>query len=94
LLPFLERRHPCLRLAGILAGNYPLATLAVLLVSSVRQHSSDPLEVAVRNQNINIQISLPLVGFLRQDVARVRMAPLDLTGGRNAKTLCRSFMCF
>ena len=63
------------------------------LVSSVRQHSSNPLEVAVRNQNINVQIALPLDGLLRQDVACVRMAPLDLTGGRNAKTLCRSLMC-
>ena len=66
---------------------------AALLIPAVRQHSSYPLEVPVGDQNVNIQISFPFVGFLGQDVARVRVAPLDLSGARNAKTLCRSLVC-
>jgi hypothetical protein len=82
------RRHP--------VGNLPARYRErfCTLVSSVRQHSSDTIHVAIRDQNVNVQMSLPFIRFLRQDVARVRMAAFDLARGGNAKSLRRAFMCF
>ena len=64
------------------------------LVSSVRQHRLDALLIGSRYQTVNIKQSLPLVGFLGQDVTRVRMAALDLSSRGQAKTFRRTFMCF
>jgi hypothetical protein len=65
-----------------------------VLISSVRQHSPHTLKIAVRDQNIDIQVAFPFIGLLGQDVACMRMPALDLAGGGNAKSLCRSLMGF
>jgi hypothetical protein len=65
-----------------------------LLGSSIRQHAFDTLLVAISDEGVDIQKTLPLIRFFGQDMARVRMAALDFAGGRYAKTLRRAFMCF
>jgi hypothetical protein len=65
-----------------------------LLFSSVRQHSSDSLEITVGNQHVDVQISLSLISFLGQDVARMRVPAFDLASGGNPKTFGRPFMSF
>ena len=45
-------------------------------------------------EHIDIQVTLSLVGLLGQYVSRVRMASLDLSGGRQAKTLRCAFVRF
>ncbi len=52
-----------------------------LLASSVRQHAFDALLVAISDEGVDIQKTLPLICFLGQDVARVRMPALDLASG-------------
>jgi hypothetical protein len=38
--------------------------------------------IRVGDEHNDIQLTLSLVGLLRQDVPRVRMTSLDLSGGR------------
>jgi hypothetical protein len=45
-------------------------------------------------EHIDIQVTLSLVGLLRQYVSRMRMAPFDLSGGRQTETLRRAFVRF
>jgi len=46
------------------------------------------------DEHINVQVTLSLVGFLRQYVPRMRMATLDLSRSRQPKSLGCTFMCF
>ena len=46
------------------------------------------------DEHIDIQLTLSLVGFLRQYVPRMRMATLDLSRSRQPKSLGCTFMCF
>jgi len=63
------------------------------LVSSVRQHSLNALFIAIGNQHVNIEVTLPLVSLFGQDVSRMRVAALDLAGRGHAKSLGRAFVC-
>jgi hypothetical protein len=73
---------------------HPSSLILASLISSIRQHSLDALLIAVSNHYVDIQIPLSFVGFLRQNVARMRMATLDLASRSQAKPLGRAFMCF
>jgi hypothetical protein len=68
--------------------------LHLCLVSSVRQHRFDSLLVGFRHQRVNVEQTLSLVLFLGQNMARMRMAALDLSGGGQTKTLGRTLVCF
>ena len=50
--------------------------------------------VSLGDEYVDIQMTLPLVGLLRQYVPRMRMAALDFSGRRQAHALRGSFMCF
>ena len=65
-----------------------------LLISSVRQHRHHAIVVCLRDEHIDIEMALSLIRFLRQYVARVRMAPLDLSRGRQPHTFGRPFVGF
>ena len=45
------------------------------------------------HENVDIQLTLSLVRLLRQYVPRMRMATLDLSGGRQPESLGSSFVC-
>ena len=45
-------------------------------------------------EHVDIQLAFALVRLLRQYVPRVRMATLDLPGGRQPESLGCTFMCF
>jgi hypothetical protein len=91
----MERRHlACGSPASCRQSTRSLLRAVLHLISSVRQHSLDPIDIAIGDQYVNIQISLPLIRFLGQDVSRMRMAAFDLTGRGHAESLCRAFMCF
>ena len=64
------------------------------LVSSIWQHPLDPFLIRLRNEDVDVQISFSLISLFRQNVAGVRMATLDLAGGRQAKSLRGAFVCF
>jgi len=70
------------------------SSLILFLVSSVRQHRLDSLLVRLGHQHINVEQSLPLVCFLRQNVARMRVAAFDLSGRGQAKAFRRTLVCF
>jgi hypothetical protein len=67
---------------------------AMLLVSSVGQHRHDPIVIGLGDERIDIQMTLSLVGLLRQYVPRMRVAPLDLPGSRQPHTLRCTFVGF
>ena len=46
------------------------------------------------DEHIDIQLTLSLVGLLRKYVPRMRVATLDLSGGRQPESLGCTFMCF
>ena len=50
--------------------------------------------VRLRNEHIDIQVALSLVGLLRKYVTRMRMATLDLSSSRKPESLCCAFVCF
>jgi len=50
--------------------------------------------VSLGDEYIDVQMTLSLISFLRQDVPRVRMATFDLSAGRQAHTLGRTFVGF
>ncbi len=64
------------------------------LITSIRQHRLDALLISIGDEPINVQVTLTLSSLLSQNVARVRMAALDLSGRGKAKTLGRTFMSF
>jgi hypothetical protein len=63
-----------------------------LLISSVRQHRCHTIVVRFGYQHINIEMALSLIGLLRQNVPRMRMATLDLATGSQAKSLRRTLV--
>jgi hypothetical protein len=63
-------------------------------IPSVRQHSLNSFLIAFGHQPIDIEKSLSLIRLFGQDVARMRMAALDLAGSGHAKSLRRAFVCF
>ena len=67
---------------------------SLILIASIRQHRLDALLISVGDEPINVQVALTLSSLLGKNVARVRMAALDLSGRRQAKTLGRAFMSF
>ena len=66
----------------------------MLLVSSVRQHRHHALLIRLRDQHIDIQMTLSLVCLLRQNVTRMRMTTLDLSGRGQPKSLGRTLCVF
>ena len=64
------------------------------LAASIRQHSLDALLISVGNEPVNVQVTFTLSSFFGQNVARMRMAALDLPRRGQAKTLGRSLMSF
>jgi hypothetical protein len=65
-----------------------------VLISSVRQHRHHAIVVCLRDEHIDIEMALSLIGFLRQYVARMRMAALDFPGGRQPHTFGCAFVGF
>jgi hypothetical protein len=49
--------------------------------------------IGLGNEHIDIQVTLSLIGLLRQYVPRMRMATFDLARGGQAHTLRRTFVC-
>src|SRR6266481_10028640 len=68
--------------------------LKQFLLPTVGQHCLDTLQIAIGDQYVDVQMTLPLSRFFGQNMARVRMATLDLTGCGQTESLCRSLMCF
>jgi hypothetical protein len=64
------------------------------LISTVRQHRHDAVMVRLRDEHIDIEVPLSLIGLLGQYVPRMRMATLDFSGSRESHSLGRTFMCF
>jgi hypothetical protein len=50
--------------------------------------------ISLGDEHIDIQVTLSLTSLLRQYVARMRMAPFDLSGRRQAHSLGRTFVGF
>jgi len=50
--------------------------------------------IRVGDEYIDIEMALSLVSLLRQNVPRMRMAPLDLSGCRQTKSLRRTLVRF
>jgi hypothetical protein len=46
------------------------------------------------HEHIDIEVAFPLIRLLRQNVARMRMATLDLSGGGQAHSLRCTFVRF
>ena len=66
----------------------------LLLIAAVRQHIHHALVVRRRNQHVNVQVALPLIGLLRQYVTGMRVASFDLAARRQPKSLGCTFVCF
>jgi hypothetical protein len=64
------------------------------LLPSVGQHRFHTILVAFGNQGVEIQIPFPLIGFLGQNVARVRMPAFEFAAGSRTKPLGRALVCF
>jgi hypothetical protein len=64
------------------------------LISSVWQHRNHAIVVCLRDEHIDIQVTLSLVGLLRKYVPRMRMATLDLSASRKPESLRRTFVGF
>jgi len=63
-----------------------------LLIPTVRQHRCHTIVVRFGDQHIDIEMALSLIGLLRQNVPRMRMATLDLATGSQAKSLRRTLV--
>ena len=48
--------------------------------------------IRLGNQHVDIEMALSLISLLRQYVPRMRMAPLDFSGRRQAHSLGRTFV--
>jgi len=64
------------------------------LVAAVRQHVGHALVIGLGDEDVDVEMTFTLVRLLGQDVSRVRMAALNLSGGGQAKPLRRTFVCF
>ena len=62
-------------------------------VSAVRQHVCYALVIRRRDKDVDIELTFTLIRLLGQDVSRVRMAPFDLSGRRQAKPFRRTLVC-
>src|SRR3954470_14133661 len=63
------------------------------LTTPVGQHALDALLVGLCNHHVDVEDALALGRLLRQDVARVRVAALDLARRGRAETLRRALVC-
>jgi len=61
-------------------------------VSAVGQHRHHAIMIRLGDEHIDVQVTLSLVSLLRQYVSRMRMAPLDFSGGRQPHSLGRTFV--
>ena len=50
--------------------------------------------IRLGHEHVDIEMAFPLISFLRQNVPRMRMATLDLSGGGQAHSLCCTFVRF
>jgi|SRR6266436_880928 len=84
------------RLASHIGPSPPFVAcyLKQFLLPTVGQHCLDTLQIAIGDQYVDVQMTLPLSRFFGQNMARIRMATLDLAGRGQTKSLCRAFMCF
>jgi hypothetical protein len=73
-------------------GNWKSA-IGNELISTVRQHRHHAIVIRLGHEHIDIQVTLSLIGLLRQYVPRMRMATFDLPRGGQAHTLRRTFVC-
>jgi hypothetical protein len=64
------------------------------LVSSVRQHFHNTIVIGFGHERVDIEVPFSFISFLSQYVARVGMAPLDLSSGGSAKPFRCAFVCF
>src|ERR1051325_5771484 len=64
-----------------------------LLISTVRQHRHHAIVIRLRDEHVDIQVTLSLIGLLRQYVSRMRMATLDLASGSQAHSFCGTLVC-
>ena len=65
-----------------------------VLIPTVRQHRHHALVICLRDEHIDIEMALSLIGLLRQYVSRMRMATLDFASGRQSHTFGCPFMGF
>ena len=72
-----------------------MTTLLLFLfsVSAVRQHVHHALVIGLRDEDVDVELTLTLVRLFSQDVSRVRMASFDFAGRRQAEPLRRTFVC-
>src|SRR5215216_2818044 len=63
------------------------------LATPVGQHALDAPLVRFGDEHVDVERALPLGRLLRQDVARVRVAALDLARRGRAETLRRALVC-
>ena len=64
------------------------------LIATVRQHRHHAVVISFGNERVDIQLTFSLVRLLGQYVSRMRVASLDLPGGREPHSLGRTFVCF
>jgi hypothetical protein len=64
-----------------------------LLIPTVRQHRHHAIVIRFGDEHIDIQVTLSLIGLLRQYVPRVRMATFDLAGGSQAHPFRGTLVC-
>jgi len=79
-------------------ANPPAARASLLvMILSARplhtQHAADAPRVACRDRRSLAQIAFPLTRFLGQNMAPVRLRPLDLAGSRDAEAFVRGSIC-
>jgi hypothetical protein len=74
--------------------SFLLMQFSRCLISSVWQHRHHAIVVRWSYEHVDIQLTLSLVRLLCQYVSRMRMATLDLSGGRQPESLGCTFMCF
>jgi len=68
--------------------------LKQFLLPTVGQHCLDTLQIAIGDQYVDVQMTLPLSRFFSQNMARICMAALNLASRGQTKSLCRTLMCF
>jgi hypothetical protein len=63
-------------------------------ISSVRQHRHHTIVIGLGDEHIYVQMELSLIGLLRQDVPRMRVATLNLSSRGQPHSLGGAFVCF
>jgi hypothetical protein len=64
------------------------------LPSSVGQHILEALLVCLGHERINVEMAFTFLRLAGQDVARVRVAALELARGGRAHAFGRALVCF